>query len=169
MKKYISIFVLLIIFPVKAQIAYIDINLILNKSNVGKSLNVYISELNTKNNEKYKKIEDELIQKEQTLISQQNILEKAEFEKKIANLTKQVQIYRSNKKKSIDEIKNIKINNSKKILNILNPIITNYVEENSISIVLPKKNIVVGKKNLDISDKILKLLNNKIQKLDFWW
>ena len=29
------------------------------------------------------------------------------------------------------------------------------------------KNIVVGKKNLDISDKILKLLNNKIQKLDF--
>ncbi len=167
MKKYISIFVLLIIFPVKAQIAYIDINLILNKSNVGKSLNVYISELNTKNNEKYKKIEDELIQKEQTLISQQNILEKAEFEKKIANLTKQVQIYRSNKKKSIDEIKNIKINNSKKILNILNPIITNYVEENSISIVLPKKNIVVGKKNLDISDKILKLLNNKIQKLDF--
>ena len=55
----------------------------------------------------------------------------------------------------------IKIENTKKIFEILNPIITNYVEQNSISLVIPKKNIIVGKKNLDITDEIIKLLNNK--------
>ena len=32
---------------------------------------------------------------------------------------------------------------------------------------MPKKNIIVGKKNLDITDEIIKLLNNKIKKLNF--
>ena len=38
------------------------------------------------------------------------------------------------------------IKNTKEILELLNPIITNYVESNSIIMVLPKKNIIVGKK-----------------------
>ena len=57
--------------------------------------------------------------------------------------------------------------NIKKILKVLNPIVTQYVNENSISLVIPKKNIIVGKKNLDITDKILELLDQKIKKLDF--
>ena len=32
---------------------------------------------------------------------------------------------------------------------------------------MPKKNIIVGKKNLDITDEIVKLLNDKVQSLDF--
>ena len=44
---------------------------------------------------------------------------------------------------------------------------TNFVNENSISIVIPKKNIIVGKKNLDITNQILILLNKKINKLNF--
>ena len=32
---------------------------------------------------------------------------------------------------------------------------------------LPKKNIIVGKKNLDITDEIVKLLNDKVKSLDF--
>ena len=78
-------------------------------------------------------------------------------------------------KKAIDNMRlrlfeviwNNKIDNTKEILKILNPIITKYVDSNSISIVLPKKNIIVGKKNLDITDQILKLLNKNIKKLNF--
>ena len=57
------------------------------------------------------------------------------------------------KNQILNNLNKIKIENTKKILKILNPIITNYVDENSISIVIPKKNIIVGKKNLDITDK----------------
>ena len=67
----------------------------------------------------------------------------------------------------MDEINKINIKNTKKILKHLNPIITKYVEENSISIVLPKKNIIVGKKNLDITDTILKLFNGEIKTIEF--
>ena len=61
----------------------------------------------------------------------------------------------------------MRIQNTKKILNLLNPIVTKYVEQQSISIVLPKKNIIVGKKNLDITNEILTLLNKQVKKLDF--
>ena len=64
---------------------------------------------------------------------------------------------------------NIKLKNTKQILKILNPIITNYVDKNSISLVIPKKNIIVGKKNLEITSEIVKLLNDKVKSLDFWY
>jgi len=41
------------------------------------------------------------------------------------------------------------------------------VEDNSITIVFPKKNIIVAKKSLDITDPIIELLNNKLKKIDF--
>ena len=49
---------------------------------------------------------------------------------------------------------------SLKILNILNPIITEYVEKNKINLVVDKKNILIGIKTLDITKNILELINN---------
>ena len=169
MKKKILIFILLssISFNSKAEIAFIDINFILNSSEVGKNLNTYIENIKNKNSLKYEKIETELVQKEQSLIAQQNILDKDEFQKKLKTLTSEVQEYRSNRKISLEELNNIKINKTKEILSALNPIITKYVETNSISIVIPKKNIVVGRKNLDITNQVIKLLNKNITKLEF--
>ena len=150
-----------------AEIAYIDINYILKTSNVGKYLNSHIEKKKIEYDKKFKDIENQLVKKEKTLISQQNILNKEEFDNKLKALTKEVQDYRKNKKSKLDNLNKFKIDNTREILKKLNPIITNYVDTNSISIVLPKKNIIVGKKNLDITDQILNLLNNKINKLDF--
>ena len=66
--------------------------------------------------------------------------------------------------KQIDEKK---IKYTKIVLDKLNPIISKYVEENSILIVLPKKNIIIAKKNLDITNIIMDLLNNELKKIDF--
>ena len=169
MKKKILIFILLNIltFNSKAEIVYIDISFILNSSDVGKNLNNYIETIKNQNSIKYEKIENDLVNKEKSLIAQQNILDKEQFQKKLKKLTSEVQKYRSDKKVSLEELNNIKINKTKEILSALNPIITKYVDENSISIVIPKKNIVVGRKNLDITNQIIKLLNNNITKLEF--
>ncbi len=169
MKKKILMFILLnvLTFNAKAQIVYIDINYILNSSEVGKNLNNYLIRIKNQNSSKYEKIENDLVNKEKSLIAQQNILEKEEFQKKLEKLTSEVQKYRSDRKVSLEELNNIKINKTKEILSTLNPIITKYVDENSISIVIPKKNIVVGRKNLDITNQIIKLLNNNITKLEF--
>ena len=169
MKKKILIFILLNILTLnsRAEIVYIDINFILNSSDVGKNLNTYLETIKNQNSLKYEEIENDLVNKEKSLIAQQNILDKEQFQKKLKKLTSEVQKYRSDKKVSLEELNNIKINKTKEILLVLNPIITKYVDENSISIVIPKKNIVVGRKNLDITNQIIKLLNNNITKLDF--
>ena len=169
MKKFLIYFLLLSLLPLNtfAKIAYIDLNFILNNSDVGKFVNLHIEKIKNENYSKYKQQENKLIEKEQLLISQKNILNEIEFNKKIVALTKEVKKYRSDKKDSIDRINKIKIEYTKEIIKSLNPIIAKYVDLNSISIVIPKKNIIVGKKNLDITDQIIKLLNDNIKKINF--
>ena len=48
----------------------------------------------------------------------------------------------------------------------ITPILTEYVTKNNISILLEKKNIVIGKSNLDITKTILVLLDEKIDKIN---
>ena len=144
-----------------------SVNYILNSSEVGKSLNIYIKKIRDENIISYKEIEDQFIKKEKQLLAQKNIMKKEEFNEKLTILSNEINIYKSEKKSSLNKLNKIKLDNTKKILEILNPIITNYVDENSISLVMPKKNIIVGKKNLDITDEIVKLLNDKVQSLDF--
>ena len=169
MKQFFFYLFILVLFPLNtnAKIAYIDLNLILNKSEVGKFVNAHIEKIKNENFSKYKEQEKKLIEKEQLLISQKNVLNDIEFNKKVALLSEEVKKYRSDKKDSIDRINKIKIDYTKEILKSLNPIIANYVDLNSISIVIPKKNIIVGKKNLDITDQIIKLLNDNIKKINF--
>ena len=169
MKNYFVgiIFFLFSTFYTYAEIVYIDVNYILNSSEVGKSLNIYIKKIRDENLTSFKNIEDKFKKKEKELLAQKNILEKKEFEEKFKILSNEINIYNAEKKSSLNKLNKIKIDNTKKILEILNPIITNYVDKNSISLVVPKKNIIVGKKNLDITDEIVKLLNDKVQSLDF--
>ena len=171
MKKILSLILLILlnISPTIAysKIVYIDINLILNESEIGKSLNNYLQEINKKNIDSLKKLENDLIIKEEMLISQKNILQKNEFEKKLNILSTEVKEYRSEKKNLQNKLNNIKIENTQKILELLNPIITDFVEKNSISFVLPKKNIIVGQKKLDITDSIIILLNKQKNLLIF--
>ena len=54
---------------------------------------------------------------------------------------------------------NKKKNYTLKILDVLNPLITSYVKKNNINLVLEKKNVLIGIKDLDISKNILLKLN----------
>ena len=54
---------------------------------------------------------------------------------------------------------------SLEILKILNPLLTEYVEKNNIEVVIEKKNVLVGIKNLDITNDILLLFNDKTKNL----
>ena len=44
----------------------------------------------------------------------------------------------------------------------INPIIQDYMKKNSINILLESKNVFIGKKNLDITDDIIKEVNIKL-------
>ena len=51
----------------------------------------------------------------------------------------------------------------------LNPILLNYSKDKSLSLILPKKNIVIGKTELDITNEIIKILDNEIKEIKIKW
>ena len=55
----------------------------------------------------------------------------------------------------------------KKIIDLLNPIITSYLKKESIQILLQKDKIIFGNDNLDITKEILELFNDKHKKINF--
>ena len=58
-----------------------------------------------------------------------------------------------------------KIIAQRELTKIVTPILSNYAKEKSISLIISKKNIVIGKTELDISRKIIKLLNENIKEI----
>ena len=149
------------------KIAYIDINNILNNSIVGQSITKYIKDIKEKKKKEFLLIENKLLDKEKDIIKKKNIIEKAEFDNKVSILKNEINEYTNQKSKFNKEIDEKKIKYTKVVLNVLNPIISKYVEDNSITIVFPKKNIIIAKKNLDITSTIMNLLNNQLKEIDF--
>ena len=47
----------------------------------------------------------------------------------------------------------------------MSPILKEYAEKNSISLILQKKNIVMGKKEIEITNEILSIANKKIKEI----
>tara|TARA_B100001123_G_scaffold52898_2_gene55475 strand:+ start:2709 stop:3020 length:312 start_codon:yes stop_codon:yes gene_type:complete len=103
MKKnfFFFIFFFLKISFVSAEnnITYIDLNFILNNSIVGKSLKEHMLSINNQNLNELNKIEEILKKKESELISQKNIISKDDFEKKILNLSNEINDFNIKKKK----------------------------------------------------------------------
>ena len=62
---------------------------------------------------------------------------------------------------ALSETKN---NEFKKFFKIINPIIQNYMNENSIQIILNSKNIFIGNKNSDLTQTLIDLINKKLSK-----
>ena len=166
--KLFSLFLLLIntnITNAEENIFYIDLDFIMNNSLAGKSITSQLKKANELNFNNFKKTEENLTKEESKIISQKNVLSDEEFKKKINLLKKKVLKYRKNRKNTIDKFNTKKFKAQAVLVEAITPILADYSEKNSISLILQKKNILIGKKELDITSIILKLLNKKITKI----
>ena len=68
--------------------------------------------------------------------------------------------------KNINNLNNQRLQATTKIINLIKPILSEYSEKNSISIIIDKKNVIIGKTTLDITDDILKIVDEKIGKIN---
>ena len=96
--------------------------------------------------------------------NQKNILKENEIKKKIEELNTLVGKYTNERKKYNNDISKQRKQYTSKILDVLNPLVTDYVEKNNINLVLEKKNVLIGTKELDISNTILLKLNEYTKK-----
>ena len=155
MKKIIT-FLLFFFYinPVLADknIVYLDIQYIIDNSNLGKFYKTKIKIKQDNNNEILQSEQKKLKEKEQEINNQKNILKKEELNKQFVEFNSLVVKYKELRKELNNSILKEKKNYSTEILRILNPLLTNYVENNNIHLVVDKKNILVGIKSLDITN-----------------
>ena len=148
-----------------SSIVYINMDKVMKKSAAGKSLLEQLEKMHLSNITEFKKIEDSLKSEESSIMSQKNILSEEEFAKKINSLKKKINDYKKNRKTKVNSASKMKVDATTKFFEILNPILADYSKKNSISIILRKKDIVIAKSDLDITDTIIELINLKIKKI----
>ena len=148
------------------NIYFIDIDFIMNNSLAGKSIIKELNEINKSSQNKFKKIEKNLLDEEKKIISKKNILSKQEYLKEAELFKKKVEDYKLSRNKKINDISVMKNNSQKKLTKILTPILAEYAKKNSISYIIPKQNIIIGKSELDLTKTIIEILNSKIKKIN---
>ena len=166
-KKIIFFFLFINIVEASDNIRFIDINYIVNNSISGKDLAKIIEKKNEKISSELYKFGKELEQKKNKIVSQKNILKKEELDNLIKDYEKEAKKFNDLRKKKRDEFNSFSINSKKKIIDLLNPIITSYLKKESIQILLQKDKIIFGNDNLDITREILELFNDKHKKINF--
>lgn len=147
------------------KISYLDINLLLNDSLAGKSILLQLNEIDKKNKKKFTKETQLLKSEEDKIISQKNVINESDFKKKVQALRVKVKKFKVTRNKLINDLNIKKINAESELIRSLTPILGNYLEANNISIVIQKKNILIGRADLDITKDIVKILDQKVKKI----
>ena len=163
MKKLFFVFIILFYQSnvYSKNIVYLDIQFIIDNSKLGKFYKEKVNIVQEKNNLDLKKKEGEIKEKETEINNQKNILNKEEIEKKVKNLNKLIKNYQIKRRELNKNIIEEKKKYTSEILNLLNPLLTDYVDKNDIILVVEKKNILVGVKSLDITTNILNILDKE--------
>ena len=63
----------------------------------------------------------------------------------------------------IENFNKLKVDSTNKLLKLINPILTKFSSDNKIAIILQKKNLIIGKTELDITKEIINNVNNEVK------
>ena len=86
--------------------------------------------------------------------------------KKVSDFKIEVKEFNNKKKNTVIEFNKKKKDAELALSNILSTVLSEYAEKNSISLILPKQSILLGKKELDITETIKTTLNLKIKTMN---
>ena len=147
-------------------IVFLDMDKIMLQSKSGKSITVQLEKLHKNNITIFKQKEEELKNRETSIVSQKNVLSNEEFEKKINLLRKEANEYRIKRRDLINSLTKKRVDAQNKLIKTINPILADYSKKNSISMIIQKKNIIIGKSELEITGVILNILDNNLNTVD---
>ena len=145
------------------KIVFVDMDRLVSVSKPGSSIFKQLKDINNKNLNFLKNEEKKFKEQEKKLIAQKNIITEDDFTNKVEKLKSEINDYNLDRKKMIEEFNKLKVENTNNLLKQINPILTKYSKENEISIILQKKNLIIGKTELDITDEIIKIINVEIK------
>ena len=148
------------------KISYVDIDYILTNTIAGKSLLENFKKEEKLKIDKFKISDENFKKKEKKILAKKNLVTNEEINKELRSLQVEFQNYRKNKIKEIDELKEKRNRNILNFIKLINPIIEQYMSDNSIAILLDKKNIFIASKNYDITNNLITLIDKDIKSID---
>jgi len=145
------------------KIVFVDMDRLISTSKPGSSIINQLKDINNKNLNFFKDKEKKFKKKEKKLLAQKNIISENDFKNKIDELKSEIDNYNQNRNKMYENFNKLKVENTNNFLKLINPILTKYSIQNEISIILQKKNLIIGKIELDITDEIIMVIDSEIK------
>jgi outer membrane protein len=142
----------------ETKVAFVEMNILINQSPAGKSLIEELFKIDEKNKKRFKKIKKELDKEKNDLNSKKNILSKEEYEKNLIELNSRFKNFQTEIKKTAVSLQAKRNAGMQNILKEINLLLTEYSVKNELNFIIDQKNIIIGKSELNITNKILKLL-----------
>ena len=169
--KHFAFILLFILFlssgytETKAQqnVAFADIDLIIKNTNIGKATLDKINKVNNTNIEKLKSFEKEIKAEEDKINKKKNLISNEEFQNEIKQLRIKLNEFNTNKDMMSNSFKIMKSKELENLFKIINPVIQNYMNANSVQILLNSKNIFMGKKEIDLTQQLIDEINKQVK------
>ena len=147
----------------ESKISFIDVNYIFINSEAGKKVNKQIDEKNKKINNKVLNYKKKIEEEKKRLVNQKNVLSKEELQKQTRDLEKKVKEYNGTLSKNKGELNRYSNKAKNEFFIQLTKVTQEYAAKNSISVIIKKKNIFIGKKELDITQNVMNSFNKEVK------
>jgi len=154
------------VLEAEEKVSYIDIDYIISNTSAGKSLLTTLKNEEQLIIEKFNLSDEDFKNKEKQILAKKNLLSKEELTKELKSLNIKYEKYRINKIKQIDDLKAKRNRNIVNFLYLTNPIIEKYMKENSIYMLIDKKNVFIASKDYDITNNLIELIDNEIKNIE---
>ena len=163
----LSILVIFLFFTNQAfseqKITFIDMDRVISTSKSGSSILKQLTVLENKNLNFLKNEKKKFKEKETKLISQKNIISESDFQNKVNDLKSEIKSYNQNRNKIMTDFNKLKVDNTNNFLKLINPILIKFSNDKRISFILQKKDLVVAKTELDITDEVIKIIDIEVK------
>ena len=165
---FIVVILLLSINNLKAEdkVAYLDIDYILTNTLAGKSLLKSLKQNEEIKISKFKSSDEKFKNDEKKILAKKNLISNEELKNELRLLQTKFQDYKKKKNKEIESLKKKRNINIINFINLINPIIEKYMTDNSIYMLIDKKNVFIANNNYDITKKLIELIDNQIKTIE---
>ena len=150
----------------KDKVSYIDIDYILSNSLAGKSLLITFKKEEELKIKKFKLKDEDFTNEEKKILAKKNLISKDELDKEMKILQNKFRKYKKKRSNEIDALQEKRNRNILNFLSLINPIIEKYMADNSIYMLIDKKNVFIASKDYDITQNLIELIDNQIKSIE---
>ena len=144
------------------KVAYLNIDFILSNTNIGKITLQRLEKIEIEKNKEFKLQEKKFKEEENKILASRTIITDEQLKKNIQEFRKKLKNYSNDKSEQIEQLKKNRKTEVLNLLSLINPIIETYMENNSIAIIIDKKNIYIGNTSYDITNNLIDIINEKL-------